>query len=307
MGPSHDPMLPYLVDLESTYESTDKRPYDAVDLVRFALTVSDYWAGLGLGWLEQGVPTSGLDHELLALELNDRRPQALRHRARRIRKGLQDVPAHVHEEVLYALVTRLPDGTWFASSQILTGEILCGPFDAPVPDDPDDTRSRYEAMLRDQFGVDEPIPWERTDDGWGANLKGSARLPEHEALIAAARPRDCRFVRALGARSKRVAETGAVDAKELATTMSRRARRLAERGVTIGPVDAYLDDLARAAANHDQLVHVVCVVTQPKATTVHSAALTADRTAILASLDHVLRSDIASGADLWEDEPGVGA
>jgi hypothetical protein len=55
-------------------------------LVRYALSgSSDYWADLALAWVEQGI-----DPELVKSELTDlaqagqRRPQALRHRAKRL-------------------------------------------------------------------------------------------------------------------------------------------------------------------------------------------------------------------------------
>jgi hypothetical protein len=79
-------MLPHLIDLESQFESDALRDYDPVELVRYALGTTDYWVDLALGWLEQGVPAQGLEHGLLALEAQTSRPQALRHRAKRLRK-----------------------------------------------------------------------------------------------------------------------------------------------------------------------------------------------------------------------------
>lgn len=88
MGSPQHELLPYLVDLESPYEPDARRAYDPVDLVRFALSISEYWAGLALRWLEQGVPTVALTDELAALERRDDRPQQLRHQARKLRKHL---------------------------------------------------------------------------------------------------------------------------------------------------------------------------------------------------------------------------
>jgi hypothetical protein len=82
-------MLPYLVDLESPFDPRVEREYDPVDLVKFALSWPgvDYWPDLALSWLEQGVPIIRLCEELGALEGESHRPQAQRHRARRLRKA----------------------------------------------------------------------------------------------------------------------------------------------------------------------------------------------------------------------------
>lgn len=79
-------MLPYLVDLESRFDINAFRPYAPVELIRYALGASDYWADLALGWLEDGVPSRPLIEELKALEEQADRPQTLRHRARHLRK-----------------------------------------------------------------------------------------------------------------------------------------------------------------------------------------------------------------------------
>jgi hypothetical protein len=79
-------MLPYLVELELQFDPKADREYDPVDLLRYALGTSDYWADLAVGWLEQGVPAADLHPELLVLESERSRPQSLRHRARRVRK-----------------------------------------------------------------------------------------------------------------------------------------------------------------------------------------------------------------------------
>ena len=79
-------MLPYVVDLETRFDFNAFRPYHPVELVRYALGASDYWADLALAWLEEGVPSHPLMDELTAFEGDADRPQALRHRARDLRK-----------------------------------------------------------------------------------------------------------------------------------------------------------------------------------------------------------------------------
>jgi hypothetical protein len=79
-------MLPHLVALEARFDFIAFRPYDPVELVRYALGASDYWADLALWWLEEGVPAKQLLDELSALEADAERPQSLRHRARRLRE-----------------------------------------------------------------------------------------------------------------------------------------------------------------------------------------------------------------------------
>jgi hypothetical protein len=83
--PEH-PMLPHLIELESAYDPGAARTYDPTELLRYAFGTSDYWADLALGWLEQGADREGLVDDLAALETQPNRPQALRHRARRLRK-----------------------------------------------------------------------------------------------------------------------------------------------------------------------------------------------------------------------------
>jgi hypothetical protein len=83
-------LRPYLLDLERPFDPRADRLYDAVELVRFALTIgTDHWPGLALNWLDQGVPTADLAEELAAFEQERRRPQAQRHQARRLRKASQ--------------------------------------------------------------------------------------------------------------------------------------------------------------------------------------------------------------------------
>ncbi len=87
MSTTSDRMLPFLVDLESSYLPDVDRRYDPVDLVAYALAWpgSDYWPALALGWLEQGVARDSLGDRLLAFENDKNRSRALRLRARRLR------------------------------------------------------------------------------------------------------------------------------------------------------------------------------------------------------------------------------
>lgn len=80
-------MLPYLVDLESPYEDHE-RPYDPADLVRYALgTEGHYWGDLALAWVEQGATdAAALTDDLARFEGDSSKPQASRHRAKRLRK-----------------------------------------------------------------------------------------------------------------------------------------------------------------------------------------------------------------------------
>jgi len=84
-SPEH-PMLPYVLDLELHFDPKAHRAYDPVELVRYALTISDYWADLALKWLDQGVPTERLKQDLHSFEAQENRPQSLRHVARRLRR-----------------------------------------------------------------------------------------------------------------------------------------------------------------------------------------------------------------------------
>ena len=80
------PMLPYLVDLETRYENSISRPYNPVELVRYALTTTDYWARLAVAWLETTeIPAGELRGDLAAVEARAYWPQELRQRARRVR------------------------------------------------------------------------------------------------------------------------------------------------------------------------------------------------------------------------------
>lgn len=84
-GPEH-PMLPHLADLESRFAAGTERPYDPVELVRYALGTTAYWAELAVSWLESTeIPVATLTEELTAVEERVFWPQQLRHRARRVR------------------------------------------------------------------------------------------------------------------------------------------------------------------------------------------------------------------------------
>jgi len=83
-------MLPHLVDLESPFDAATARDYDPVELVRYALGVSDHRADLGIRWLEEGVPVSELPEDLRVMQSQQQRPQRLRHRARRLTKRADD-------------------------------------------------------------------------------------------------------------------------------------------------------------------------------------------------------------------------
>lgn len=85
-----DPLVRHLVELEVPYEAEGDRPYDAVELVRYALGISDYWAGLAVSWLEQGFPAASLTTSLREVEATNSWPQSLRHRARYIRKRVEE-------------------------------------------------------------------------------------------------------------------------------------------------------------------------------------------------------------------------
>ena len=83
-----DPMIHHLADLEAPWDAEAERGYDPVELVRHALLwPTDYWPGLALRWLEQGVPAHGLVDELRRFEAEAHRDQKQRHRARELRKA----------------------------------------------------------------------------------------------------------------------------------------------------------------------------------------------------------------------------
>ncbi|MFD4323394.1 hypothetical protein ACFWQC_02085 [Nocardioides sp. NPDC058538] len=81
-----DPLLPYLVDLESRFDASAERPYDPMELVRYALGTTAYWADLAVSWLESTeIPVGTLRDELSSVEERVYWPQQLRHRAHRVR------------------------------------------------------------------------------------------------------------------------------------------------------------------------------------------------------------------------------
>lgn len=83
-------LTPHLRDLEGPFDSRAARTYDPAELVRFALTLpGNYWSGLALDWLDQGLPASGLGEDLSTFERDRRRPQTQRHQARRVKKAAQ--------------------------------------------------------------------------------------------------------------------------------------------------------------------------------------------------------------------------
>lgn len=81
-----DPLLPHLVDLESRLDADAERPYDPIDLVRYALGTTAHWAELAVSWLETTeIPIATLRDELRSVEERVYWPQQLRHRAHRAR------------------------------------------------------------------------------------------------------------------------------------------------------------------------------------------------------------------------------
>jgi hypothetical protein len=85
---SPHPMVGHLIDLESPFQSEADRAYRPEDLLRYALTASEYWAGLALDWLSHGAPTDGMEAALLRLAHDARRSQPLRHRALRLARAI---------------------------------------------------------------------------------------------------------------------------------------------------------------------------------------------------------------------------
>jgi len=53
-GSSRHPMVAHLVDLEAPFSPDAMRDYSLAELLAYALTTNDYWAGLALAWVEQG-------------------------------------------------------------------------------------------------------------------------------------------------------------------------------------------------------------------------------------------------------------
>ncbi|WP_269304711.1 hypothetical protein [Aeromicrobium sp. HA] len=83
-----DDLLKHIIDLEGDFVEGDPREYDPVELIRYALAwPMDYWPAHAMKWLEQGVPSEALSVELGNIASDARRPQALRHRAKRLRRS----------------------------------------------------------------------------------------------------------------------------------------------------------------------------------------------------------------------------
>jgi hypothetical protein len=80
------PMVPFLVELENPFDPDRTYPFPPEELIRFALTASDYWADKALDWLTFGCPVVPVEDDLDLLVVDRSRPQALRHRAKRILK-----------------------------------------------------------------------------------------------------------------------------------------------------------------------------------------------------------------------------
>lgn len=81
-------MVPFLIDLASLFDPRAERTYEPAELVRLALTLGNYWAGLGLNLLAQGAGAAALIDDLKAFETEASRPQAQRHQARRLWQGV---------------------------------------------------------------------------------------------------------------------------------------------------------------------------------------------------------------------------
>jgi len=88
--PPVNPMVPFLIDLESPFDGDRALSYDPFDLVRFALKASDYWAARALDWLTFGLDVDPVSSDLRELADDGSRPQSLRHRALRILREHRD-------------------------------------------------------------------------------------------------------------------------------------------------------------------------------------------------------------------------
>lgn len=82
--PPRDPMVPFLVDLESPFDHDRQLAYDPHGLIRYALTASDYWVDRALDWLTFGLAIHPVADDLRTVVDDSSRPQPLRHRARRV-------------------------------------------------------------------------------------------------------------------------------------------------------------------------------------------------------------------------------
>lgn len=87
-GPPADALIQHLADLESPWDEHAGRSYDPVALVRYALTwPTDYWPGLALRWLEEGLSAGELLDDLDRFAAQAQRAQSQRHRAQAIRRA----------------------------------------------------------------------------------------------------------------------------------------------------------------------------------------------------------------------------
>lgn len=78
-------MVRFLTLLESPYSADVDLQVDPYDLVRHALDGSDYWASKALDWLSNGLAAAPVDDALLAYSTDRTHPQALRHKAGKLR------------------------------------------------------------------------------------------------------------------------------------------------------------------------------------------------------------------------------
>lgn len=85
-NPNDVDFRPFLTQLEQPYDPDVPPEVDGADLIRFAFSVSNYWADRALDWLEFGFPPAPVKDDLRALVDDRRRPQPLRHRALRVLK-----------------------------------------------------------------------------------------------------------------------------------------------------------------------------------------------------------------------------
>lgn len=200
----------------------------------------------------------------------------------------------VSDELLYVLLNPVR-GQWRTSVMTLAGDLGCGALPGLDGADAATAKTAFEELLRREYGLDEPVDWQPQEDGWGANIRGTGLQPEHAGIVTAAREQDVRFVRALHTKTKRIIDTGPLESEFITRTMRRRAKHLGDKQQTFGPIEDYLADLQTAAAQHQYLTHVICVVPHAASRTVHSALLTADRSRVVAELDHWLHAGDSDG------------
>src|SRR4051794_12225439 len=73
-------MVRYLVELEHPYDPDRNIGVEPVELVRFAIGATDYWADLALGWLADGLAVAPLADVLRDYAADTTHPQSQRHR-----------------------------------------------------------------------------------------------------------------------------------------------------------------------------------------------------------------------------------